>query len=102
MLSNLSICAKESTSVTVRLQYLRFLHEKGAKNTEDRVDLGSIEVWNDQWSNWPVEMCELTKMEITKDWVDHKPMQLLIPEALLRELERTEVSCTRRGRSFYR
>ena len=46
------------------------------ENTEDRVDLGTIEVQIDQGSNWPIKRCELTKVELTKDRVDHKPDQI--------------------------
>ena len=52
-----------------QFDYLSFLQ----KNIEGRVDLGSIEVRNDQGSNWRVKMCELTKGERTKVRVDHIP-----------------------------
>ena len=34
-----------------------------------------IEVRIDQGSNWPMKRCELTKVEMTKDRVDHKPLK---------------------------
>ena len=43
------------------------------KNIEDRVDLGSIEVRNDQGSSRPVKRCELTKGERANVRVDHIP-----------------------------
>ena len=49
------------------------IHKKGAKNTEDQVDLGTIKVRIDQGLNWPMKMCELTKVEMTMDRVDYKP-----------------------------
>ena len=54
------------------------MHEKGAKNTEDRVDLGTTELRIDQGLNLPMKRCELTKVEMTKDRVDHKPMVLFL------------------------
>ena len=43
------------------------------KNTEERVDLHTVEVRIDQGSKWPMEKYELTKVEMTKDRADHKP-----------------------------
>ena len=51
----------------------RLLHEEGANNTKDQVDLGTIEVRIDQGSNLPVKRCELIKVEMTRDRGDHKP-----------------------------
>ena len=51
---------------------------KRCENTEDRVDLGTIELLIDQGSNWPIKRCELTKIELTKDRVDHKPDHITI------------------------
>ena len=45
---------------------------KKYENTEDRVDLGTIEVRTDQ----ELKSCELTKVELTKDRVDHKSDQI--------------------------
>ena len=50
--------------------------QKGTKTTKDQVDLGSIKVQNDYRSNWPMNRCELMNVEMTKDQVDHKPMDI--------------------------
>ena len=52
---------------------LILIHKKGAKNSADQADLGTVEVWIDQGSNWPMKRCEFTKVKMTKDRVDHKP-----------------------------
>ena len=44
------------------------------KNTEVRVDLGSVEVRIDQGANLPIKRCELTKVESPTVRADHKPI----------------------------
>ena len=56
-----------------QFDYLSFLTRKCAKNIEGRVDLGSIEMRNDQGSSSPMKRCELTKVERTRVRVDHTP-----------------------------
>ena len=46
---------------------------KRCENTKGRVDVGWIEVRNHQGSNLPIKRYEMTKIEMTKERVDHKP-----------------------------
>ena len=49
-----------------------FFTREGEKNTECRVDLGSVEMRNDHGANWPMKRCKFTKVELTKERVDHE------------------------------
>ena len=66
------------------------MHEKGAKNTEDRTDLSTIEARIDQGSNWPIKRCELAKVEMTKDRDDHKPTVFVLVVSIIHSCKACE------------